>query len=45
MLDSKREDAGMKHLNNSKEFIECSNMMDDIYENINVTIQSEKEKQ
>ena len=35
MLDSKREDAGMKHLNNSKEFIECSNMMDDIYENIN----------
>ena len=35
MFDSKREDAGIKHLNNSKEFIECSNMMDDVYENIN----------
>ena len=25
----------MKHLNDSKAFIECSNTMDDVYENIN----------
>ena len=30
-----RETAGIKHLNDSKAFIECSNTMDDIYENIN----------
>ena len=30
-----RENAGIKHLNDSKAFIECSNTMDDIYENIN----------
>ena len=29
------ENAGIKHLNDSKAFIECSNAMDDIYENIN----------
>ena len=29
------ENAGIKHLNDSKAFIECSNTMDDIYENIN----------
>ena len=29
------ENAEIKHLNNSKAFIECSNTMDDIYENIN----------
>ena len=34
-LIKKREDAGIKHLNNPNAFIECSNMMDDIYENIN----------
>ena len=28
------ENAGIKHLNDSKAFIECSNTMDDIYENI-----------
>ena len=28
------ENAGIKHLNDSKEFIECSNTMDDVYENI-----------
>ena len=27
--------AGIKHLNDSKLFIECSNTKDDIYENIN----------
>ena len=31
----KREDAGIKHLNNSNAFIECSDSMDDVYENIN----------
>ena len=29
------ENAGIHHLNNSKAFIECSDTMDDIYENIN----------
>ena len=30
-----RENTEIKHLNDSKAFIECSNTMDDIYENIN----------
>ena len=30
----KREDAGIKHLNDSNAFIECSNTMDDVHENI-----------
>ena len=34
-LIKKREDAGIKHLNDSNAFIECSKIMDDIYENIN----------
>ena len=34
-LIKKREDAGKKHLNNPNAFIECSNTMDDVYENIN----------
>ena len=34
-LIKNRENAGIKHLNNSKAFIKCSNTMDDIYENIN----------
>ena len=34
-LIKKREDAGIKHLNDSKAFIECSNTIDDVYENIN----------
>ena len=29
-----RENAGIKHLNDSKAFIECSNTIDDVYENI-----------
>ena len=33
-LMKKREDAGMKHLNDSKAFIECSNTMDEVSENI-----------
>ena len=34
-LIKKREDAGIKYLNNPNAFIECSNTMDDVYENIN----------
>ena len=30
-----RKDAGIKHLNDPNAFIECSNTMDDVYENIN----------
>ena len=30
----KCEDAGIKHLNDSNTFIECSNAMDDVYDNI-----------
>ena len=33
-LIKKREDVGIKHLNDSNTFIECSNAMDDVYENI-----------
>ena len=33
-LVEKREKAGIKNLNNKNAFIECSNNMDDIYENI-----------
>ena len=31
----KREDVGIKHVNNSNAFIECSGTMNDVYENIN----------
>ena len=34
-LIKKREQAGIKHLNNLNAFIERSNTMDDVYENIN----------
>ena len=34
-LDQKCQNAGTKHLNNPNAFIECSNTMDDVYENIN----------
>ena len=34
-LIKKREDIGIKHLNNSNAFIECSNAMDDVYDKIN----------
>ena len=33
-LIKKREDAGTKHLNNPNAFIECSNTLDSVYENI-----------
>ena len=34
-LIKKRENVGIKHLNNPNAFIECSNTVDDVYENIN----------
>ena len=34
LLSNKREDVGLKHFNNSRAFIEYSNNMDNIYENI-----------
>ena len=33
-LIKKREDDGIKHLNDPNAFIECSNTMDDVYEDI-----------
>ena len=33
-LIRKSEDAGTKHLNDLTAFIECSNTMDDVYDNI-----------
>ena len=33
-LIKKCESAGTKHLNDSNTFIECSNIMDDVYQNI-----------
>ena len=33
-LIQKREDAGTKHFSDPNAFIECSNKMDDVYENI-----------
>ena len=43
-LIKKREDAGIKHLNNPKAFVECSNTVDDVYENINDYNPSRKRK-
>ena len=43
-LIKKREDAGIKHLNNPNAFIEFSNTMDDVYEKLMITIQSQREK-
>ena len=34
-LIKKCEDAGIKHLNDSSAFVECSNTIDDVHENIN----------
>ena len=43
-LIKRRENAGIKHLNDPNAYIECFNTMDDVYENINIIIQREKEK-
>ena len=38
------EDAEIKHFNDPNVFIECSNIMDDVYENIDDYNRAEKEK-
>ena len=43
-LIKQRENAGIKHLNNPNAFIECSNAMNDVYENINDYNPSKKRK-
>ena len=43
-LIKKREDVGIKHVNNPNAFIECSDTMDDVYENIHDYNLSKKEK-
>ena len=44
ILIKKRENAGIKNLNDLNAFMECSNMMDDVYENINDYNSSRKRK-
>ena len=44
ILIKKREDAGIKHLNDPNAFIECSITMDDVYENIQDYNSSRKRK-
>ena len=44
ILITKREDVGIKHLNDLNAFIECSNTMDDIYDNIHDYNSSRKRK-
>ena len=44
ILIKKCKDAGIKHLNDPNAFIECSNTMDDVYENINDYNPSRKRK-
>ena len=44
ILIKKRKDAGIKHLNDPNAFIECSNTMDDIYENVRDYNSSRKRK-
>ena len=44
ILIKKRKDATIKHLNDPNEFIECSNTMDDVYENIHDYNSSRKRK-
>ena len=39
-----RENTGIKHLNDSKTFIECSNTRNDVYENIDNYNPKRKEK-
>ena len=44
ILIKKCKNAGIKHLNDSNAFIECSNMMDDVYESIHDYSSSRKRK-
>ena len=43
-LIKKSQDAGIKHLNDANAFIECSNTMDDVYQNIDDYNPSRKRK-
>ena len=43
-LFKKRKKAGIKHLNDPNAFMECSNTVDDVYENINDYNLSRKRK-
>ena len=43
-LIKKRKKAGIKHLNDPNAFMECSNTVDDVYENINDYNLSRKRK-
>ena len=43
-LIKKRKDAGIKHLNDPNAFIECSNTMGDVYENIDDYNSNKKRK-
>ena len=44
ILIKKHKDAGIKHLNDPNAFIECSNTLDDVYENIHDYNSSRKGK-
>ena len=44
LLIKNRRNAGIKHLDDSNAFIECSNIMDDVYENIDDQNASRKGK-
>ena len=43
-LIKKRENAGIKHSNDPKAFLECSDTMNDVYKNIDDYNQTDKEK-
>ena len=43
-LIKNRENAGIKHLNDSKAFIDCSNTMNDVYENMDLYNPNRKRK-
>ena len=44
ILIKKRNDVGTNHFNNPNAFIECSNTMDDVYENVDDYSPSRKRK-
>ena len=43
-LSNNRKNAGIKHLNNPKAFIDCLNKMNDVYENIDLYNPNRKRK-
>ena len=44
LIKKREDDAGINHVNDPNAFIECSNMMDDVYENIDNYNSSRKRK-